>query len=64
MKRIYLSKADGKLLGICSGIGETYEIDPNLIRVILVFLCLATAVIPMVGAYLVAWLLIPSGRPD
>ncbi|MHC4132340.1 MAG: PspC domain-containing protein [Planctomycetota bacterium] len=64
MKRIYLSKTDGKLLGICSGIGETYEIDPNLIRVILVFLCLATAVIPMVAAYLAAWLLIPSGRPN
>ncbi|MHC4187451.1 MAG: PspC domain-containing protein [Planctomycetota bacterium] len=64
MKRIYLSKTEGKLLGICSGIGETYGIDPNLIRVILIFLCLATAVVPMVAAYLAAWLLIPSGQPD
>jgi phage shock protein C len=63
MKRVYLSKTDRKLFGVCSGIGETYGIDPNVIRVLLVFLCLATAVVPLVAAYIAAWLLIPSGRP-
>ncbi|MHC4843654.1 MAG: PspC domain-containing protein [Planctomycetota bacterium] len=64
MKRVYISNTDRKLLGICSGIGETYGIDPNLIRVIAIFLCLATAIVPLGAAYIAAWFLIPSGRPD
>ncbi|MHC4264753.1 MAG: PspC domain-containing protein [Planctomycetota bacterium] len=64
MKRIYLSKTEKKLFGVCGGIGEAYGIDPNLIRAAFVFLCLATAIIPLAAAYVVAWLLIPSGRPE
>jgi len=56
MKRVYLSKTESKLFGACGGIGETYELDPNIIRAAIVFLCLATAV----AAYITAWLLIPS----
>ena len=59
MKRLYLSKTDSKILGVCGGIGETYDIDPTLVRLILVFLCLATAVLPVILTYFVAWLIIP-----
>ena len=60
MKKIYISKTDRKILGICGGIGETYDIDPTLIRLTLIFLCLATAVIPVLITYLLAWVIIPA----
>ena len=64
MKRLYLSKTDKKILGVCGGIGETYDIDPTLVRLILVFLCLASAILPVILTYLVAWLIIPPKPPS
>jgi len=64
MRRVYLSRTDKKIAGICGGIGKTYDIDPALIRLGLVFLCLVTAVLPVVLTYLIAWLIIPEKPPD
>jgi len=47
--------------GICGGIGEVYEIDPTLVRLGLVFLGLATAVLPVLVAYIVGIFIIPLG---
>jgi len=60
MKRLYLSKNESKIAGVCGGIGETYDIDPTLIRLALVFFCLATAVLPVVITYLIGWIVIPQ----
>lgn len=60
MKRLYLSSTDSKIFGVCGGIGETYDIDPTLIRLALVFICLATALLPVVITYLLAWIIIPK----
>jgi len=47
-------------MGICGGIGETYDIDPTLIRLLLVFLCVATGILPILITYLVGWMVIPA----
>ena len=60
MKKIYLSKKDSKILGVCGSIGETYDIDPTLVRLITVFLCLSTGIIPLLLTYLIAWIIIPK----
>jgi len=60
MRKIYLSSTDKKIFGVCGGIGETYDIDPTLIRLIIVFLCIVTAVIPVLLTYIAAWAIIPS----
>lgn len=60
MKKLYLSNTDKKIFGVCGGIGETYDIDPTLIRLIMVFLCIATAVAPLVVTYIVAWAIFPE----
>ncbi len=60
MRRLYLSKKDKKIFGVCGGIGETYDIDPTLIRLTAVFLCLASGIIPLLLTYLVAWIIIPK----
>jgi phage shock protein PspC (stress-responsive transcriptional regulator) len=60
MKRVYRSKTDKKIFGICGGIGEAYDIDPALIRIIIVFLTLMTGLVPMIVTYIVARFLMPS----
>jgi len=64
MRRLYLSQKDKKIAGICGGIGETYDIDPTLIRLGLVFLCFVTAIIPVTLTYIIAWIIIPGNTPE
>jgi len=60
MRKLYISKTDSKIFGVCGGIGETYNIDPTLVRLAMVLICFATAVIPVVLTYLVAWIIMPE----
>jgi phage shock protein C len=64
MKKLYISKKDRKIFGICGGIGETYDIDPTLVRLVVVFLCFATAILPVVLTYLAAWIIVPEKPPE
>ena len=64
MKRIYLSEKDKRIFGVCGGIAEAYDIDPTIIRLAAVFLCVATWIIPVVVTYLVGWLVIPKKPPE
>ena len=60
MKKLYLSDSDKKIAGICGGIAETYDIDSTLIRLAWVFIGLATAIIPALVTYIIAWIIIPQ----
>ena len=60
MKKLYLSGEDRKIGGVCGGIGETYDIDPTIVRLCFVFVAIATGLIPMFIGYLVAWAIIPE----
>lgn len=60
MKCVYRSKTDKKIFGVCGGIGEAYNVDPTLVRLIVVFLALATGLLPMVITYIVASFLMPN----
>ncbi len=60
MRKLYISKKDRKIFGVCGGIGQTYDIDPTLVRLVVVFLCFATAIIPVVLTYLAAWIIVPE----
>jgi len=62
MKRIYRSQEDKKIAGIFGGLGELFNIDPTLLRLLFVFIGLATGVIPLIVAYLVGWIIIPRGK--
>ncbi|MFA5292563.1 MAG: PspC domain-containing protein [Phycisphaerae bacterium] len=63
MKKLYLSKTDRKILGVCGGISDMTGIDSTLIRLLLVFLCLITAILPLVATYIVAGIITPE-RPQ
>jgi len=62
MKRIYRSQEDKKVAGILGGLGELFDIDPTLLRLLFVFVGLATGVIPLIVAYLIGWIIIPKGK--
>lgn len=57
MKRLYKSKKDQKIDGVCAGIAEYFNIDPTLVRLAAVVFCLLGG--SGVLAYIVAMLVIP-----
>ena len=61
MKRIYLSDTNKKIYGVCGGIGESFNIDPTLVRIVFILVAAMTAFIPTFIAYLItAWFVIPK----
>ena len=60
MKKLYRSRTDRKIAGICGGIGQMLSVDPALIRLVLVFLCFVTAIAPLALTYIVAWIIVPE----
>jgi phage shock protein C len=62
-KRLYRSQVRKMLGGVCAGLGDYFEIDVTLIRLVFVAISLVTAIIPMVIFYLIAWIIIPAEEP-
>lgn len=62
MKRIYRSRDESVIAGICGGIGELLDLDPVLVRLAAVFIAVVTGVVPAVVTYAVGWVIIPQ-RP-
>ncbi len=60
MNRLHRSTKDAMIAGVFGGIAETYDIDPSLLRLVAVFLCLVTGIVPLVFTYFVAWIIIPK----
>jgi len=57
MKKLYRSREDTKIAGICGGIAEYFNVDSNIIRLLAVL----TAFFGGGGviAYIIAWIIIP-----
>jgi len=58
VKKLCRNANDKVIAGVCSGIGEYFDLDPVLIRVIWVVFALAAG--SGVIAYLIAWMIIPE----
>ena len=59
-KKLYRSRTDRKIVGICGGLGEYFEVDSNLIRLLWVLFVFAGGA--GILAYIVAYFIIPE-RP-
>ncbi len=56
MKRLYRNKKESKIAGICSGLGDYFNIDPIIVRLIFLFgLFIGGGII----VYLIGWFIIP-----
>lgn len=60
MKRLYRSRKYRLVGGICGGIGEFYNVDPTIIRLILLLITIATGLFPLFFIYILAWFIIPD----
>jgi phage shock protein PspC (stress-responsive transcriptional regulator) len=58
-KKLYLSRTDKKIAGVCGGIAEYLSVDATVVRVIAVVIGLLTGGAAIV-AYLVMALIIPK----
>lgn len=63
MKKLYRSKKDRKLCGICGGLAQYIDLDSTIIRLIVVVLSLCTAIVGALLVYIIAALIIPE-EPD
>ena len=63
MKRLYRSRKETILGGICGGIAEHIDVDPSLIRLVWIvvsLISLGTGII----VYLAAWIIIPESPEE
>jgi phage shock protein PspC (stress-responsive transcriptional regulator) len=59
MKRLYRSRNERMLGGVCAGLGEHFDIDPTVVRLVwavITVLSIGTGVL----VYILAWILIPE----
>jgi phage shock protein C len=61
-KRLYRSRKDRMISGVCGGIANYFGIDPVIIRIIAVILLLPGG-LPGFIPYVILWLIIPEA-PD
>jgi len=58
-KKLFRSEKKKMMGGVCGGLGDYFDIDVSLVRLIFVALTLMTAILPMVIFYVIAWIVIP-----
>ena len=58
MKKLYLSNSDRKIAGVCGGLGEYFERDSTLFRVLFVLIAILSLGLGVI-AYIAMWMIIP-----
>ena len=59
-KRLYKSNTNKVISGVCGGLGEYFNIDPSIIRIIWVIIVFLTAIGGGIIAYIACAVLIPN----
>ncbi len=62
MKRLYRSRKDRMLGGVCAGLGEYIDVDPIVIRLVWAVVTVISIGFGLI-VYILAWILIPEA-PD
>ncbi|NMC45943.1 MAG: PspC domain-containing protein [Chloroflexi bacterium] len=58
MKRLYRSRKDRMIAGVCAGLGDYLQIDPTIVRII--FIALVFAGLGGVVVYFILWIVTPE----
>jgi phage shock protein C len=56
-KRLYKSRSDRRIAGVCGGIAEYFNVDPIIIRLLAAALLFTG---PGLILYIIAWIIIPE----
>ena len=59
MTRLYRSTSDKKIAGICGGIAELMDVDPTIVRLVIIVLAFATGIVPFCIGYIIGWWIVP-----
>ena len=59
-KKLLRSRSDRWVAGICGGIGDYFDVDPALVRLVYMLLTFFSAGFPGLMIYLVLWLVMPK----
>ena len=60
MKKLYRSNKNKVFAGIIGGIGEYFDVDPVLLRILWLLILAATGLIPGLIVYLIAIFIVPK----
>lgn len=63
MKKLYRSKTERKISGVCGGIAQYFNCDPTIIRLAWALISVLSAAVPGVLIYFVCAFVIPE-EPD
>ena len=59
-KKLYRSVSKRMIGGVCAGLAEYMNSDPNIVRLIVTIATLTTGVLPGAVTYFIAWIIIPE----
>lgn len=59
-KRLYRSRTDAVISGICGGLGEYLHVDSSIIRLVWLIVTIFTGIFPGILIYLIAIAIIPN----
>ena len=62
MRRLFRSRTEKKIAGVCAGLGEYFNIDPVIFRIIFVILLLVGG--SGLLLYLIMWLVTPLEKSN
>lgn len=60
MKKLYRSNENKIFAGIIGGVGEYFDVDPVVLRLLWVLIIIFTGLVPGIVAYLIAMLVVPE----
>lgn len=60
-KKLYRSRTDRKIWGVCGGLGEYFDIDPTLVRIIAVVSIFVSGL--GIIAYIIMAIIVPLESP-
>lgn len=58
-RRLYRSRTDKRIAGVCGGLAEWLRWDPTVVRVGYVLFSIVSAAFPGILVYLLLWLITP-----
>jgi len=63
-KRLYKSRTDKMIEGVCGGIADYIHVDPTIVRVLYVVISLFTSGFPGILLYIILAIIIPTEPAD
>lgn len=63
VKKLYRSRKDKMVAGICGGIGEIYSLDPTMVRLVYALITIFSAGTAIL-VYILGWIIIPEETPE